>query len=43
MEWAGMFSKIKEKTNEGSEIWVQIKILDGVAAATTLGDIMVEF
>lgn len=38
-----MFAKIKEKTKEGSKILVQAKILEGVAATTTLGDTLVEF
>jgi len=31
------------KTKEGSEIWMQGKNLDGVVAATTLGDTLVEY
>lgn len=38
-----MFATIKEKTKEGSEIYMQARILEGVAATTFLGDTMVEF
>jgi len=30
-----VFATIKGKTKEGSEIWMQAKILGGVATATT--------
>jgi len=30
-----VFATIKGKTKEGSKIWMQAKILEGVAAATT--------
>jgi len=38
-----VFATIKGKTKEGYEIWMQTKILEGVAAATTLGDTLVEY
>jgi len=41
--WAQVFVTTKGKTKEGSEIWVHAKILEGVLAAITLGNIMFEY
>lgn len=35
MECAWVFATIRGKTKEGLEIWMQAKILEGVAAATS--------
>lgn len=43
MKWAYMFATIKGNTKQGSKLWVQAKILEGVATATTLGDTLIEF
>ena len=42
MERAWVFEKIKEKAKEGSEIWVQAKILEVFATVRTLGDTLFE-
>jgi len=38
-----VFSTISEKMNKVSEILMQAKIFEGVVAATTLGDTLVEY
>jgi len=38
-----VFATINVKTKEGFEIWMQAKILEGVATTTTLGDTLVEY
>lgn len=43
MGWAQVFTTIKVKTKEGFEIWMQAKILECVAATTTLGNTLVEY
>ena len=40
---AQVFATINEKTKEGSKIGMKAKILEGVAATTTLGDTLVEY
>ena len=40
MEWARLFATIKRKTKEGSKIWVQDKILEGVATTRIDGYVL---
>lgn len=42
MKWDLVFETTNENTKEGSEISVKAKILEGVEAATKLGDTLVE-
>lgn len=43
MEWVWVFETIGEKTKEDFEFWMQAKISEGIAIATTIGDTLVEY
>ena len=43
MEWDRVFTTISGKTKEGSEIWMQTKILEGVAATIIDPDLIFNY